>query len=81
MKLQLNVIRKWGQTALYSAAGVLGIAVVLGLSEPAPASAAPVTPDDVRLISEQTLHQNVPQAGKNGNSNEYGRRGRTTLRG
>jgi len=82
MKMQLIVIRKWGQTALYSAAGVLGIAVVLGMSEPMPASATPVTPDGVRLISERNLQKNSPRAGKNGNSKEWGRRGRlaSTLR-
>ena len=64
MKLQLIAIRKWGQTALYSAAGVLGIAVVLGMSEPAPASAAPVTPESVQIVSEKMLKHNTPAYGK-----------------
>ena len=64
---------------LLSLVCVLGLAVVFGLSEPAPASTQPVTSDDVQLVSEQTLAENGPAAGKNGNRN--GGSGRFRLRG
>ena len=52
---------------LLSVVGVLGLAVVFGLSEPAPASTKPVTSDDVQLLSEQMPSQDGPQGyGKNG---------------
>ena len=43
--------------AVLLALGVLGLAAVFGLCEPAPAAAKPVTSDDVRLVSEQMSEQ------------------------
>ena len=39
------------------ALGVLGLAAIFGMSEPAPVSAKPVTLDNVRLVSEQMAPQ------------------------
>ena len=53
--------------ALLLAVGVLGLVAVFGLSEPAPASAEPVTSDDVQLMSEQMSGDDGSQGyGKNG---------------
>ena len=61
--------------ALLLAAGVLGLALVFHLSEPAPASTRPVTSDDVQLLSEQMPSQSGPNgAGKNARKNAYLRR-------
>ena len=49
--------------------GVLGLAAVFALSEPAPASAKPVISDDVRLVSEQMSIRDALQVypgGRNG---------------
>ena len=59
--------------ALLSVIGVLGLAVVFGMSEPAPASTQPVTSDDVRLVSEQMSSEIGPMAGRNGNTGKNGR--------
>ena len=63
--------------SLLSLFGLLGLAVVFGMSEPAPASTQPVTSDDVRLVSEQTSIEIGQKAGKNGNS---GKRGKSNKR-
>ena len=53
--------------ALLLAVGVLGLVAVFGLSEPAPASAEPVTSDDLQLMSEQLSSPDGSQSnGKNG---------------
>ena len=52
---------------------VLALAVVFGMSERAPGSTQPVSSDDVGLVSEQTLSEHDPKAGKNGNSDRNGR--------
>ena len=55
--------------ALLLAAGVLGLALVFHLSEPAPASTMPVTSDDVQLLSEQMpSHDGLNSAGQFGNN-------------
>ncbi len=54
--------------SLLSLFGLLGLAVVFGMSEPVPASTQPITSDDVRLVSEQTSSEIGQKAGKNGNS-------------
>ena len=65
---------------LLLAVGVLGLAVVFGWSEPAPASAQPVTSDDVQLVSEQMSSHDGPQGlGKNGFKNGRGYRSRRVL--
>lgn len=62
---------------LICAAGVLGMALMFGLCERAPA-AGPVTSDDVQLLSEQVASLDGPQGfGKNGNSGMNGRGGGT----
>ena len=58
--------------ALLSVVGVLGLAVVFGMFEPAPASSQPVTLDDVQLVSEQMSSEIGPRAGKNGNKQGIG---------
>ena len=51
---------------LLSVFGVLGLAVVFGLFEPASASTQPVTSDDVQMVSEQMSSQAGPTGyGKN----------------
>ncbi len=58
---------------LLFAAGVLGIALVFGQCERAPAAAEPVTSDDVQLLSEQVASLDGPQGfGKNGNGGMNG---------
>jgi len=60
--------------ALLSVVGVLGLAVVFGLTEPVPASTQPVTLDDVRLVSEQVSNDDGPLGAKNGKTRGRGRR-------
>lgn len=43
--------------AVLLAVGVLGLGAVFAMFEPAPASAKPVTSDDVRLVSERMSEQ------------------------
>ncbi len=62
--------------SLLSLFGLLGLAVVFGMSEPVPASTQPITSDDVRLVSEQTSIEIGQKAGKNGNTGKNGTRGR-----
>ena len=59
--------------AILSAVSVLGLALVFGLSEPAPASHQPVTSDDVQMVSEEMSADIGPTAGKNGNDGKNGR--------
>ena len=60
---------------LMFAAGVLGMALVFGLCERAPA-AGPVTLQDVQLLSEQVASFDGAHGfGKNGNSGMNGRGG------
>ena len=61
--------------ALLLSVTVLGLIVAFAQSEPAPASAQPVTTDDVRLVSEHMLSDNGRQAGKNGNTGRNGKSG------
>ena len=60
--------------ALLSAAGVFALALVFGLSEPAPASHEPVRSDDVELMSEEVSNDAERNGwGKNGQSRQFGR--------
>jgi hypothetical protein len=59
--------------ALLLSVGLLGLALLVAISEPAPASTQRVTSDDVELASEQTLRDIDPKAGKNGTSGVQGR--------
>ena len=52
--------------AVLLAVGVLGLAAVFGLCEPLPASATPVTSDDVRLVSERMNVGQTCTRNKNG---------------
>jgi hypothetical protein len=54
--------------ALLLAIGVLALAAVFGLSEPAPAAGEPVAPDELQLVREQSSEPpSSHTAGKNGN--------------
>ncbi len=62
---------------LLFAAGVLGIALVFGQCEHAPAAAGPVTSQDVQLLSEQVSDLDGPYGfGKNQWAGRNGRSGR-----
>lgn len=56
-------------------AGVLGMALLFGLCERAPAAAETVTSQDVQLLSEQVSLDGARGFGKNGNSGMNGRSG------
>ena len=62
--------------AILSAISVLALALVFGLSEPAPASHEPVKSDDVELLSEELSSEAGRYGwGKNGQSGKNGRGG------
>ena len=67
--------------AIFLTVGVLALAAMLGHFEPARASTRPVTSDEVRLSSEQTIRVDAPQSRcRNGMGNcrggrSYGRGG------
>ena len=56
--------------ALLSVVGVLGLAALFGLFEPASASHRPVTSDDVRLVSEE-----IPVVSEKASSDDVSRIG------
>jgi hypothetical protein len=59
--------------ALLFAVGVLGLAAVFSLFEPAPASATPVTSDDVGVTSEKVQEPSGPPSARtrNGKQSHY----------
>jgi hypothetical protein len=59
--------------ALLFAVGVLGLAAVFAMFEPTPASATPVTSDDVGVTLEKVQEpSNLPSArGRNGTRNNH----------
>jgi hypothetical protein len=57
--------------ALLFAIGVLGLAAVFSLFEPAPASATPVTSDDVGVTSEKVQEPSGPLSARTRNGNKY----------
>jgi hypothetical protein len=66
--------------ALLLAVGVLGLALVFHLSEPAPASTQPVTSDDVQLLSEQMASHGVHGGANKSARKNLGGRGRFGVR-
>jgi hypothetical protein len=59
--------------SLLLSVGLFGLALLFAISESAPASTQRVTSEGVELVSEQTLRDIDPRAGKNGTSGVQGR--------
>jgi hypothetical protein len=58
---------------LFSVLGVAGLALLFGLSDPAPAATERVTPENVRLVSEQVSSgDGALVAGRNANMRGIG---------
>ena len=69
----LGKLRSTMKKLLLLSLATVGLAMLFSSFETAPAAAQRTTSDDVRLVTEETVSELAPAAGRNGNTGRNGR--------